>query len=78
METDFCKEFMGKCDKFRWFIVRYYGEDYFASLVELAENGKNVELANRLNRVWFELPDNIFNIMENPPGWWEFLSLIEE
>jgi len=31
-----------------------------------------------MNSVWFHLPDNKFNIIENPKGWKEFLYLIED
>ncbi len=75
---DICKEFLEKCDSFRWFIVDYYGEVYYDSLVGMAERSENGALLNALNSIWFELPDNIFNIRENPHGWYDFLSIIEE
>ena len=70
--------FLRNCDKFRWFIVRYFGEEYYNECVQLANDGKNGELYNRLNDVWFRLPDHIFNIRENPEGWYEFLSILEQ
>lgn len=78
MNRDICKEFLEKCCNFKWFIVQYFGETYYDTLVELASCGKNCELYNELNHVWFELPDSIFNICVCPPGWLEFLNLVEE
>ena len=46
-------------------------------LEEMAKENKGMELFNQLNDVWFHLPDNVFNIMENPKGWDKFLSLVE-
>ena len=78
MERDVCKEFLEGCNKFRWFIVQYFGEECYHGLVGMAERGECELLLGSLNRIWFELPDSIFNIRENPHGWYEFLSLIEE
>ena len=78
MNRDICKEFLEKCEKFKWFIVQYIGEPYYESLLELAKCDKNDELYNCLSRVWFMLPDSIFNIKEKPSGWLDFLELIEE
>lgn len=73
---DTCKSFLEKKDEFKWFIVRYFGEEYFESLIKLAES-ENGRLISELNDVWFKLPDHIFNIKENPKGWSSFLSIIE-
>lgn len=73
-----CKLFLQNCEKFSWFIIRYFGKEYYNELVALANNDEDVELNNRLNDVWFRLPDHIFNIRENPEGWAEFLQCIEE
>lgn len=75
---DKCQLFLENCAKFKWFIERYFGESEFMRCKELAEANKEDELLNTLNRIWFYLPDNVFNIKENPDGWSEFLSIIEE
>ena len=35
-------------------------------------------LQNELNAIWFELPDSIFNIRNNPAGWETFLWFVED
>ena len=63
-------------DKFMWFV-----RDYFVGIDKRLENARaecNVTLMmDLMNNVWFALPDGRFNIIENPPGWSEFLNLIE-
>jgi hypothetical protein len=73
-----CQRFLELLPKFQWFIERWFGQKTVEYLKELANDNKEVELSDRLNAIWFELPDDIFNIRENPEGWNEFLSLIEE
>ena len=68
--------------KFGWFIIEWFGETAMDRLNELAKQEQRgycpVErMISLLNQVWFELPDRRFNIMVNPPGWSEFLRLIE-
>ena len=63
--------------KFKWFIEKYFP----GAIVELAqyrENNNQNSMLVILNDIWFELPDGMFNIMVNPPGWTEFLELIED
>lgn len=62
---------------FKWFIYAYFGKEYVNELVEMRVNRENKRLYSRLNEVWFRLPDNRFNIIENPRGWREFLQVIE-
>ena len=73
-----CKRFIELLPKFEWFIKRWFGQETVDYLVSLANENKEEELSGKLNDIWFELPDDIFNIRENPEGWNEFLSLIEE
>lgn len=73
-----CQRFLELLPKFQWFIERWFGQKTVDYLKQLANDGKEEELSNKLNDIWFELPDDIFNIRENPEGWNEFLSLIEE
>ena len=78
MERSICKDFLEKCELFKWFVVEYYGDDFYETLVGMAQCGEDKWLSAMLTRVWFELPDSKFNVCVNPPGWHEFLSLIEE
>jgi len=64
-------------EEFQWFIEKYFGIDMVKKLDILAEEKNQLLLFNILNDIWFELPDHIFNIMENPKGWKEFLEVIE-
>ena len=73
---DICKSFLEKKEDFKWFIIKYFGEEYFEYLIKLSES-ENGRLISELNDVWFKLPDDQFNIIENPKGWSEFLSLVE-
>lgn len=64
-------------EKFMWFINRY-----FPKMREILEESRMKEettkMVSMLNDAWFELPDNRFNIIENPDGWREFLALVED
>ena len=74
------KKFLEEYDRlypnFKWFI-----EDYFPIAVEkleLCRNNANVSgILSILNMVWFQLPDDQFNIIENPDGWNDFMYLLE-
>jgi len=61
----------------KWFIVRYFGINEWQKLqaMEMQENHQG--LMNHLQQMWFELPDHVFNILNDPPGWSDFLHLIE-
>jgi len=63
-------------DDWSWFVVDYFGKGSMDKLDELAEQ-KDPSLYSHLNDVWYHLPDNQFNIRENPSGWSEFLRLLE-
>jgi len=71
------KKFLATMENMQWFIVRYFGQDEFSDLVDLANKGEGQKLVDRLNNIWFTLPDNIFNIIENPPGWEDLLHIVE-
>jgi hypothetical protein len=73
-----CERFINLHPKFGYLIVRYLGEDRNKELIDLALDHNSTELLHKLDQVWFELPDDVCNIKVNPPGWDEFLSLIEE
>lgn len=36
------------------------------------------ELTKTLNTIWYSIPDDIFNIRVNPPGYAELLKTVEE
>lgn len=62
--------------KFQWFIAQYFGSRW--KLLEVDRTKENrLGMEHILNDIWFFLPDNRFNIIENPAGWSEFLALIE-
>lgn len=72
-----CAKFLELLPMFQWFIERWYGSSTVDYLKRLAYQNNEVELSNKLEAIWFELPDDLFNIRENPDGWSEFLSLLE-
>jgi len=76
--SDFCREYLEKKGLFEWFITKYAGAKKFLELWELAENDQEASLRNELEGLWYQLPDSIFNIRNNPPGWTAFLNLIDE
>lgn len=76
--SDLCREYLEKKELFKWFIEKYYGLSKYIELWELAESDQEEHLRSELNSIWFDLPDNIFNIQNNPPGWDAFVTLIEE
>lgn len=69
--------FLELLPKFQWFIERWFGKKTVDYLISLANDNKDDELSSNLNDIWFELPDDTFNIRENPEGWSEFLSILE-
>lgn len=71
------KSFDDGYPKFKWFIKEYL--PHLIDYIEIARKEKDTSgLLALLNDVWFSLPDGRFNIIENPPGWSEFLNVIEE
>lgn len=75
---DLCRNYLEKKELFKWFIERYYGPQKYLELWKLAENDQEHHLRSELEAIWFELPDNIFNIQCAPPGWGPFVALIDE
>jgi hypothetical protein len=75
-KEEWLQEFNKRLPKFEWFIT-----DYFLGLrsemLEVRKEGKAERLLTIMNDIWFYLPDNEFNIIENPPGWSDFLFLLE-
>lgn len=76
-EEEFLKDYDAKYPKFEWFIKKHITKEGQAKLKEARDKNQPQEIRMILNDIWFVLPDHIFNIKENPKGWKEFLSLIE-
>lgn len=76
-EKRFFALFDEKLPEFQWFIERYFAGVTLQTVLKLRKEEKSKELMSELISIWFMLPDNKFNIMENPPGWSDFLTLIE-
>jgi len=64
--------------KFKWFILKHFGIAVCHDIEDLRKENRLDDLMSKLIDIWYDLPDNQFNIMENPPGWPEFLNVIEE
>jgi len=63
--------------EFEWFMKDFMPEDY-SKLLDARVEKKSQLMMDIMCKVWFVLPDNQFNIIENPKGWGPFLSLIEQ
>ena len=64
--------------KFEWFLDQYFWHKcYKRRLNEARGEGRIAYMLQMMSQIWFDLPDNKFNIIENPPGWKEFLYLLE-
>lgn len=72
-----CELYIANHIKFDWFINRWFGKDMSDKLLKMAENNEQSKLLSIMNDIWFKLPDHIFNIIENPEGWNEFLDILE-
>ena len=64
--------------EFQWFIVENFKPILLEKLKRARINLEIGEMQVLLTEIWFHLPDNKFNIIENPKGWNEFLDLIED
>ena len=76
MTEEFFDDFLEHLPSFRWFISDYFGEDTVEELVQMAIYRNNSLLA-ALNDIRYQLPSSKFNTIEDPPGWSEFLALLE-
>lgn len=65
-------------ETFHWFFTKYFGTYTWDALMDYRKTENMFNMISLMNKVWFELPDSKFNIIENPPGWSEFLNLIEQ
>jgi len=76
-DKDWFKLFDETKETFKWFFLQYGYETVWEWIMNARSEQNKKMMLRYMNRVWVELPDNRFNIMENPKGWNEFLKLIE-
>ena len=75
---EWLKTFDKNFPKFKWFIEGLFmGRIFMERLTNNRARGNAQEMFTVLNHIWYKLPDNQFNIIENPKGWAEFLELLE-
>lgn len=77
-EKSFVERVRETMPKWVWFVRRYFGPEGVRIINGFIDSKDEVSLKGVLNEIWFKLPDNIFNIKENPTGWTEFLDLVED
>ena len=63
--------------KFKWFIEKHFKDDVIEKIESARIDRDDRTLLRILNMIWFYLPDDQYNIITNPPGWSEFLYLLE-
>lgn len=73
--NDVSRKFIEGYRVFKWFIDRWIGTSDILILMAFQNNEK---LSQKCNDIWYDLPDHIFNIKENPDGWMEFLRIVEQ
>ena len=76
-EQEWLKLYDETKENFRWFITKYFPLRW-ERMERLRSENDQQGMIKIMNDVWFELPDNKFNIMVNPKGWSDFLNLIED
>ena len=77
MKTTISQRCLKHQDAFKYFIERHFPNKVIV-LEEMAKVNRNNDLCIELNNIWFSLPDGVYNIIVNPPGWSEFLKVIED
>ena len=74
--VEWLSQYDGTKEKFKWFV------DYFPGVFDQMEEARAandaVRIEGLMSKVWFDLPDGRFNIIVDPPGWSDFLYLLEE
>ena len=73
----FCKDFLKLQYKFKWIIKRHFGDDVVTELTRLAILNESSILYQKLDSIYWDLPDHIYNIKENPDGFSELLYLVD-
>jgi hypothetical protein len=74
-KEEWLKYFDENLSKFVWFIEKL--PVHHSHLINARANENLPFMLSLMNDIWFLLPDNQFNIRENPQGWQEFLTLLE-
>lgn len=72
------QEFDATKHTFKWFFIEYGFDDEWKWLEECRAKNQVGKMKVIMNNVWFELPDDKFNVKVMPNGWENFLSLIED
>jgi len=65
-------------EKIEWIFDEHDFQTSWEKLLEYRVQNDKTNMQRVLSRVWYLLPDEVFNIRNNPKGWNEFLSLIED
>jgi hypothetical protein len=80
MRTDeeILKTFDENYPEFKWFIKKYFGQNGCEIIEKVRKENRARDLLYYLNKVWFSLPDELFNIISNPKGYRELLQVLEE
>ena len=77
-DEELLKEFDESLPEFQWFIEEYFKPIVLEKLQHARKKQQIVEMRDILNDIWFALPSNKFNIIENPKGWNKFLNVITD
>lgn len=72
-----CSDFMKVHSDFEWIIDKYCGLDKMDELIELALTDNYDKLFKDLDDIYWDLPDHIFNIRENPDGFEQLLWIVD-
>lgn len=83
MDKNLCKSYLELKPKFEHILVKECTPEFIANLDKLANSGDADVLKNKLDDLWFDLPDkyNIQEEQEGAPhaqGWSAFLSLVDD
>ena len=62
---------------FEWFFREYKFNSEWEALLSARDKENIGKMKTLMNRVWFELPSNKFNIKTNPKGWNDFIFLLD-
>jgi len=71
------KQFDETKDTFKWVFIEYGFQPMWEKILIARQEQRMDRMLDAMSHVWFALPDSEFNILVSPPGWKEFLQLIE-
>lgn len=77
-DEEFLLEFDTNLPLFQWCIEENFRPKILERLLIARKKEQVHEIKKLLNDIWFYLPDNKFNVIENPKGFSELLHLVEE